>query len=130
MNKFILIIYFALYSTIQVTAQITEDVAKAFFNSAYNAYCEHDLKKTVEPWTGPIPELQIYEERGARMLSKSTWQGKCLTCYWAAMVNVEIQWDFDRDIKKYRFETYCYGPKSCRYYKMGRSRSVPSRDMS
>ena len=47
MNKFILIICFALYSTIHVTAQITEDVAKAFFNSAYNAYCEHDLKKSL-----------------------------------------------------------------------------------
>lgn len=87
--------------------------------------CERDLEETVSPWTGPLPDLQIYEERGARMLSKSIWQGKCLTCFWAAMANVEIQWDFDRDIKKYRFETYCYGPKSCRYYKMGRGRSVP-----
>ena len=87
--------------------------------------CERDLKQTAAPWTGALPELQTYEERGARMLSKSAWQGKCLTCYWAAMANVEIQWDFDRDIKKYRFETYCYGPKSCRYYKMGRGRSVP-----
>lgn len=32
----------------------------------------------------------------------------------------EIQWDFDKDIKKYRFESFCYGPKSCKYYKMGR----------
>ena len=47
MSKFILIICFALYSTIHVTAQITEDVAKAFFNSAYDAYCEHDLKKSL-----------------------------------------------------------------------------------
>lgn len=41
------------------------------------------------------------------------------------MANVEIQWDFDKNIKKYRFETFCYGPKSCKFYKIGRSRSVP-----
>lgn len=59
------------------------------------------------------------------MLSQSLWQGKCFTCYWAAMANVEIQWDFDRNIKKYRFEAFCYGPKSCKNYKMGRPRTVP-----
>lgn len=85
----------------------------------------HDLNLTAAPFTGLLPDLHTYEERGARMLSKSLWQGKCLTCFWAAMANVEIQWDFDRDIKKYRFETYCYGPKSCRHYKMGRARTVP-----
>ena len=85
----------------------------------------HDLNLTAAPWTGLLSDLHTYEERGARMLSKSLWQGKCLTCFWAAMANVEIQWDFDRDIKKYRFETYCYGPKSCRHYKMGRARTVP-----
>lgn len=77
------------------------------------------------PWMYfPVP-LRVYEERGARMLSKSLWQSKCFPCVWANMANVEIQWDFDRDIKKYRFETFCYGPKSCKLYKMGRARSVP-----
>lgn len=47
MNKLILIISFTLFSTIEVTAQITEDVAKEFFNSAYNAYCEHDYPKSL-----------------------------------------------------------------------------------
>jgi hypothetical protein len=77
------------------------------------------------PWIMIPPTLQEYEERGARLLSKSLWQTKCFKCIWANMANVEIQWDFDRDIKKYRFETFCYGPKSCRYYKMGRPRAVP-----
>ncbi|RCX12089.1 hypothetical protein DFR58_12439 [Anaerobacterium chartisolvens] len=58
------------------------------------------------PWVMMPPSIQTYEERGARILSKS-------------------QWDFDKDIKKYRFETFCYGPKSCKHYKMGRPRSVP-----
>ena len=77
------------------------------------------------PWIMIPPSLQVYRERGARMLSKSRWKTKCFTCVWANMANVEIQWDFDKDIKKYRFETFCYGPKSCKYYKMGRARAVP-----
>ena len=77
------------------------------------------------PWVMMPPFIQTYEERGARILSKSQWETKCFKCVWANMANVEIQWDFDRDIKKYRFETFCYGPKSCKHYKMGRPRSVP-----
>jgi hypothetical protein len=77
------------------------------------------------PWIMMPPSIQTYEERGARILSKSLWETKCFKCIWANMANVEIQWDFDKDIKKYRFETFCYGPKSCKYYKMGRARSVP-----
>jgi len=29
--------------------------------------------------------------------------------------------------KKYRFETFCYGPKSCAIYKAGPGRKVPGR---
>ncbi|MDD3744508.1 MAG: hypothetical protein PHX54_12860 [Lentimicrobiaceae bacterium] len=77
------------------------------------------------PWIMMPPSIQTYEERGARILSKSLWKTKCFKCIWANVANVEIQWDFDKDIKKYRFETFCYGPKSCKYYKMGRPRTVP-----
>jgi len=31
------------------------------------------------------------------------------------------------DEKKYRTETFCYGPKSCRFYRPGPSRKVPGR---
>ena len=34
-------------------------------------------------------------------------------------------WDPDR--KKYRFETFCYGPKSCSLYRAGPQRKVPGR---
>lgn len=84
-----------------------------------------NVKVMPPPWVTMPPSLQIYEERGARMLSRSLWKTKCFQCIWANMANAEIQWDFDKDIKKYRFETFCYGPKSCKYYKMGRPRSVP-----
>lgn len=83
------------------------------------------VEETQCPWTGELPEMAVYEYRGARMLSKSLWKGKCFTCYYAAMANVEIQWDFDRDIKKYRFEAFCYGPKSCKLHKPGPGRTVP-----
>ncbi|MEN8906232.1 MAG: hypothetical protein ABF289_09785, partial [Clostridiales bacterium] len=77
------------------------------------------------PWTKTPPSMSVYEERGARILSKASWKNKCFKCIWANMANVEIQWDFDRNIKKYRFETFCYGPKSCENYKIGRPPSVP-----
>jgi hypothetical protein len=84
-----------------------------------------DLEITAPPWIMMPPPMQVYEERGARLLSKSLWKTKCFKCIWVNMANVEIQWDFDKDIKKYRFETFCYGPKSCKLYKRGRARSVP-----
>lgn len=88
-----------------------------------------NLEITAPPWIIMIPPMQVYEDRGARLLSKSLWKTKCFKCIWANMANVEIQWDFDKDIKKYRFETFCYGPKSCKFYKMGRARSVPYKNM-
>ncbi|MDR2713393.1 MAG: hypothetical protein LBB91_09825 [Clostridiales bacterium] len=77
------------------------------------------------PWKIPLPDMQTYEARGARMLGQSLWKTKCFQCAWASMSNVEIIWDFDKRISKYRFESFCYGPKSCKYYKMGRARAVP-----
>jgi hypothetical protein len=35
------------------------------------------------------------------------------------------QWQPSR--KRYRFETFCYGPKSCRFYQAGPARTVPGR---
>lgn len=77
------------------------------------------------PWILLPPPIKTYEDRGARMLSLSRWKRKCFQCIWANMANVEIQWDFDKDIKKYRFETFCYGPKSCKNYTMGKARAIP-----
>lgn len=87
------------------------------------------LPKEPPPWIMPPPDMAIYEWRGARMLSKSLWKGICFRCVWATMSNVEIIWDFDRKISKYRFESFCYGPKSCKHYKMGRARSVSYKNM-
>lgn len=82
---------------------------------------------TAPPWLIEPPDMATCEERGARMLSLSCWKGKCFQCVWAAMANVEIAWDIDRKINKYRFESFCYGPKSCKLYKIGKPRPVPYR---
>jgi len=89
---------------------------------------ESNVTTLPPPWIMPLPDLKTYEDRGGRMLSLSCWKGKCFQCVWATMSNVEIIWDFDQHISKYRFESFCYGPKSCKFYKMGRPRAVPYKD--
>jgi hypothetical protein len=81
------------------------------------------------PWNGLTPDMATYEWRGARMLSKRLWKSKCFQCIWATMSNVEVIWDFDKKISKYRFESFCYGPKSCKLYEMGKIRSVSYKNM-
>ena len=82
------------------------------------------------PWMIEVPPLEIYSWRGQRMLSRSSWKGKCFKCIWANMANVTVQYDFNRNLVKNRFETFCYGPLSCKYYKMGPARTVPYKGMS
>ena len=80
------------------------------------------------PWHGPAPELEIYRQRGHRRLDTRTYDGKCLTCIWGCRMAVEMiidQWNPSK--KQYRFETFCYGPKSCSLYKAGPTRKVPGR---
>lgn len=79
---------------------------------------------TVSPWTGEVPALSVYDWRGCRMLDGRTYSGRCFTCKWACMANVTIEYDWGVS-QKFRFESFCYGPKNCKLYKMGRPRSVP-----
>lgn len=79
------------------------------------------------PWTGEVPELAVYDWRGCRMLDKSRWKGKCHSCKWACMANVTIEYNWGVS-QKFRFESFCYGPKSCKNYAMGRPRAVPYKD--
>ena len=82
------------------------------------------------PWKQAVPPLVVYAWRGERMLSKAAWKGKCFQCIWANMANVTIQYDFDKNFVRNRFETFCYGPLSCKNYKMGPPRAVPYKGMS
>jgi len=53
---------------------------------------------------------------------------KCRTCIWGCRMPVEMiidHWNPSR--KRHRFETFCYGPKSCSFYRAGPTRKVPGR---
>jgi len=80
------------------------------------------------PYLGIPPALEAYRARGHRRLSARTYAGKCMACIWGCRMPVEIiidHWNPSR--KTYRFETFCYGPKSCPAYKAGPPRSVQGR---
>ena len=80
------------------------------------------------PFLGVPPELETYRNRGHRRLSARTYSAKCTSCIWGCKMPVEMvidHWNPDR--KRYRFETFCYGPKNCPLYKAGPTRNVPGR---
>lgn len=80
------------------------------------------------PWTGPPVELELYRERAHRRLDARTYATKCQACIWGCRMAVEIivdQWKPEQ--KRYRFETFCYGPKSCSFYRAGATRKVSGR---
>ena len=79
------------------------------------------------PYLMQPPDMSVYEERGARMLSAASYRGKCFQCVWATMSAVEIEYNWGVS-RKYRFESFCYGPKSCKLYQMGKPRAVPYKD--
>jgi hypothetical protein len=80
------------------------------------------------PWQGTPPELEVYRQRGHRRLDPRTYGVKCKTCIWGCQMPVEMIIDhWNPSKKKYRYETFCYGPKSCPIYKAGPTRKVPGR---
>ena len=81
---------------------------------------------SVPPFGGVPSALETYRSRGHRRLSPRTYDTKCLSCIWGCRMPVEIILDkWNPWKKKYRFETFCYGPKSCKFYRAGHSRKVP-----
>jgi len=80
------------------------------------------------PWTGVAPPLPTYRERGHRRLDARTYESKCRACIWGCRMPVDIILDKWRpEIRKHRFETFCYGPKSCPFHRAGPMRKVPGR---
>lgn len=78
------------------------------------------------PWHGAPPPLPVYRERGHRRLSASTYETKCSSCIWGCQIAVEMiidQWNPGQ--RRYRTETFCYGPLSCPFYKPGPVWKVP-----
>ena len=88
------------------------------------------ITSTSSPWELVPPELEFYRERGHRRLAAKTYDTKCSSCMWGCRMPVEIivdNWN-PRGRKKYRFETFCYGPLSCKLYKAGPNRKVEGRN--
>ena len=80
------------------------------------------------PWRGVPPPLAVYRQRGHRRLAAPTFQEKCSSCIWGCRMPVEMiidQWNPSR--RRYRIETFCYGPLSCQLYKAGPARTAPGR---
>jgi hypothetical protein len=61
------------------------------------------------------------------MLNSELFRKHCFTCMWASKPAVEIEYEFGK-VKRYRKETFCYGPRSCPLYNMGPPRQVPHFD--
>ena len=85
-------------------------------------------EESSSPWLGEVPELSVYDWRGCRMLDTRCWKGKCFTCKWACMANVAIEYNWGYT-QKFRFESFCYGPKNCKLYRMGKPRAVPDKQL-
>ena len=80
------------------------------------------------PFHGVPPPLEVYRARRDRRLAARTYPTKCATCIWGCEMAVEMiidQWNPAH--RRYRRETFCYGPKSCRLYKAGPTRKAPGR---
>lgn len=80
------------------------------------------------PYLGVPPPLEAYRERGHRRLAAATYRARCSRCLWGCEMPVEIivdHWNPSR--KRYRTETFCYGPKRCSFYRAGPTRKVPGR---
>lgn len=80
------------------------------------------------PFLGVPSDLETYRSRGHRRLDARTYESKCSTCIWGCRMPVEMIIDhWNPTMKRYRFETFCYGPKSCCFYRPGPTRKVPGR---
>jgi hypothetical protein len=91
---------------------------------------EHASQENVTPppWLGVPDDLEVYRQRGHRRLAAKTYQSQCQSCIWGSQMAVEMIIDhWNPQTRRYRMETFCYGPKSCRFYKAGTTRKVPGR---
>jgi hypothetical protein len=80
------------------------------------------------PWRGVPPALETYRARGHRRLDARTYEAKCRACIWGCRMPVELivdQWN--PQVRGHRFETFCYGPKSCPAHRAGPTRKAPGR---
>lgn len=105
------------------------EIAEFYKTSKLQILERHSGKVTNSPpWLGVAPDLDTYRQRGHRRLAARTYDMKCHSCIWACRMPVEMIIDhWNPSQKRYRFETFCYGPKSCSFYSPGPTRKVPGR---
>ena len=80
------------------------------------------------PWIDVPPPLEVYRQRGHRRLSARTFTSSCSVCIWGCRMPVEMiidQWKPSN--VRYRFETFCYGPKSSSLYRPAQCLVIPGR---
>jgi len=71
------------------------------------------VEETPPPWRGIPPPLSVYRERGHRRLAARTYEEKCTTCIWGCQMAVEMIIDhWNPSKRRYRTETFCYGPRA------------------
>ena len=87
-----------------------------------------DAKTSAPPWLDVPVALSTYRERGHRRLDAKSYESKCATCVWGCKMAVEIIVDQWNPSKRYRVETFCYGPLACPLYNAGPTRKVPGRN--
>lgn len=81
------------------------------------------------PWLGVAPALEVYRTRGHRRLDPRTYEASCRACQWGCRMAVTMVIDpWKPNVVRRRFETFCYGPKSCPRYRAGVPRTVPGRN--
>jgi hypothetical protein len=107
------------------------EVAEYYKTSALRVLSADDQRSSAKepPYFFSPMELAEYRERGHRRLSAKSYSGKCFGCAWGCKMPVEITIDhWKPSMKRYRTETFCYGPLSCEYYTPGPKRVVPGRN--
>ncbi len=106
------------------------EIAGFYKASALTVLSDNEIEPSDgPPFHGAPPELPTYRDRGHRRLDPRTYKARCSTCIWGCRMPVEMIVDhWNPSEKEYRFETFCYGPKSCSNYRAGKPRNVPGRN--
>lgn len=112
----------------EAVANPEREVAEFYKVSALKVESPAEGELPSPPWRGVPPALEVYRARGHRRLDARTFDAHCRGCQWGCRMPVTMIVDhWNPSERRYRFETFCYGPKSCALYRAGPTRKVPGR---